>query len=330
MVTIDDVAAAYHLLLGRAPESEQAIRAHLDCVDLAELRRRFMASAEFHQQMAAALSAAPSPIGRFRLAPPLSVDVEVSERDMTRLLQFVQSAWEELGRVAPHWSVITADVFRPETLGENIDAFYSGGAVSAQAYDAALARARIEHVVAGTCLELGCGVGRITGYLARRFERVIGVDISAAHLAYAKQHIADLGLSNVDFRHVNAPASLAELGAIDTFFSLIVLQHNPPPVIHALLAQVFAQLRIGGLAFFQVPVYADGYGFAISRYLAEHEGKMLGMEMHILPQRDLFDLLRASGMQVIEVSEDNETGSPTYLSVTVLARKISGNPLMAN
>src|SRR5271169_236009 len=57
-------------------------------------------------------------------------------------------------------------------------------------------------------------------------------------------------------RRLNRPkSSLARLTNVDLFFSIIVLQHNPPPVILGILDAAFAGLRPGGLAFFQVPTY---------------------------------------------------------------------------
>jgi ubiquinone/menaquinone biosynthesis C-methylase UbiE len=41
------------------------------------------------------------------------------------------------------------------------------------------------------CLDLGCGAGRMLPALARRFERVTGVDVSPEMLGQARQLLAD-------------------------------------------------------------------------------------------------------------------------------------------
>ena len=51
-------------------------------------------------------------------------------------------------------------------------------------------------------LDLGCGSGRQTRFLARHFQKVIGVDVSPTVVARAQQAAAQL--DNIDFRVLNA------------------------------------------------------------------------------------------------------------------------------
>ncbi len=46
-ITVADVHAAFHWILGRAPESDAVVQAHLACGSVGELRRVLLASAEF-------------------------------------------------------------------------------------------------------------------------------------------------------------------------------------------------------------------------------------------------------------------------------------------
>lgn len=91
-------------------------------------------------------------------------------------------------------------------------------------------------------------------------------------------------------------------GGWDLWFSRLVLQHNPPPVMRHLLWLAFEGLRPGGLAVFQLPVHGRGYRFDIGEYLAGGEG---GMELHALPQAEVFALAAAAGLEVLEVREDS-------------------------
>ena len=43
-----------------------------------------------------------------------------------------------------------------------------------------------------TCLEIGCGVGRLLGPIAGRCRKVIGVDISRNMVAFAKEELCDV------------------------------------------------------------------------------------------------------------------------------------------
>ena len=76
---------------------------------------------------------------------------------------------------------------------------------------------------------------------------------------------------------------MVNLEQADLVYSVIVLQHNPPPVIHMLVRAFLKALNPGGVAYFQVPTYRVGYRFSPGEYL-ENEGKTHAMmEMHVIP-----------------------------------------------
>lgn len=53
-------------------------------------------------------------------------------------------------------------------------------------------------------LDLGCGNGRQSRYLARHFDRVVGADVSPSAVARARAEAAEAGVTNVEFRVLNA------------------------------------------------------------------------------------------------------------------------------
>ena len=76
-----------------------------------------------------------------------------------------------------------------------------------------------------------------------------------------------------------------------------------------------------GLAFFQVPTYWMNYAFDIQAYLknARHGD----MEMHVLPQKAVFDLAWAHGLKPLEAEPDGSIGSfGQRISTTFLMEKI--------
>jgi SAM-dependent methyltransferase len=140
----------------------------------------------------------------------------------------------------------------------------------------------------------------MTEFLAKRFGRVIGADISRAHLAAARLALAEV--PNAVLLHVGRLDDLGRLPAYDFLYSRIVLQHNPPPVIAVILARLLTRLAPGGGAYIQVPVWIPDYRFRVSAYLA---GLQTGpMEMHALPQRDLLAIVREAGCVIRELRED--------------------------
>jgi SAM-dependent methyltransferase len=119
------------------------------------------------------------------------------------------------------------------------------------------------------------------------FSHVIAADISADHLRIAETVLAERAIRNVSLVHLNTLKDLAEIGPFDVFFSVIVLQHNPPPIMAYILRKILQQLNHGGVGYFQIPTYAKGYAFGIDEYLCQIKEGHDRMEGHVLPQKDL-------------------------------------------
>lgn len=103
-----------------------------------------------------------------------------------------------------------------------------------------------------TVLEHGCGVGRVTHALAQRSKHGYAYDISAPHLELAQQFTMSRGLRNITYARITHPRDVMRLPKVDAIYTLIVLQHNPPPVIRLILNGLMQSLAPGGVAFFQL------------------------------------------------------------------------------
>jgi ubiquinone/menaquinone biosynthesis C-methylase UbiE len=111
----------------------------------------------------------------------------------------------------------------------------------------------------GTCVEVGCGPGRMTGELAERFERVIAVDVSPQMLERARAAVG-VGGARVEFRVVSGERlDTVESGVADVVVCYLVLQHLPTRRIVTRYIEEFARvLGSGGEAYVQLPVLAGG------------------------------------------------------------------------
>ena len=287
-----EVRDAFRLILGREPETPEVLAFHQRYESEAALRRTLLKSREFATQFAqiaaedltrrvAAAPAVPSEedhakhpderpgtvplmLARGILPEMGPVETRAEGAEASRLWARVEESWRAMGETAAHWSVLTHDLFRPESLEENRAAFEATAEVEGVLVDAALERVGNPDPGAMRAVEIGCGVGRATRALGRRFAHVTGLDISASHLAVAERELAAAGIDNVTLRRVAAVEDYAGLEDYDFAFSRLVLQHNPPPVQCAILAQIFGGLASGGVALFQVVTYARHYryGFA--------------------------------------------------------------------
>jgi SAM-dependent methyltransferase len=320
MVNQDEVTFAYRFLFGRDPENSAVIGEKLGFRDWMQLREHFIRSSEFRVKMASLLEMPSPPNGQSLSVAPIDVDVDIPADLFEELSAHVKQSWETMGNERPHWSVITSAKYEPENIGDHIEEFYASGAAEIKILDATLARAKCSLSKPIRVFELGCGVGRLTQHLSKRFDQVTACDVSAPHLELAKERVSQCSLTNVNLIRFDDLGVLRDLPPFDLFYSIIVLQHNPPPLMYAMLKIIFSKLAPNGLAYFQIPVYRPGYRFKIDEYLEGMRRGVGGMEMHILPQMEIFHLFAESGMTVREMLFDDRTGGD-FLSASFLAQK---------
>lgn len=305
-LTRADVRLAYLLLLGREPESTAVVDEHLASHrDLIALSKVFMASEEFQRKSDAALGRQQIDVDRGYWAAPSSVDHRVAPAVLDRLAARIREQWTALGEEDPYWSVLTDDRFRSARIdAAALQEFRASGKAAAAVIDLAVGRSE-RATPAGTCLELGCGVGRVTRHLAQRFDRVIAVDISPGNLALCRRYMEEEGVANVETVLVQDLRDVAALPAFDFFYSVIVLQHNSPPVQRFILETLLPKLRPAGQFLFQTVADQPGYSFDVERYLASASPTM---EVHSLPMAAIMQVIRRSGLVVDTARLDTWAG----------------------
>lgn len=112
--------------------------------------------------------------------------------------------------------------------------------------------ARISDLSREVAVDIGCGLGRLTLPLARRFAAAVGVDVSEEMVAKARAKWADH--PRVSFV-ANNGTDLGVLGesTADFVFSYIVLQHIPDPEItYGYLREVGRVLKPSGAYLLQL------------------------------------------------------------------------------
>ena len=312
--TRQDVTSCYNLLLGREPESQKAVDWHVNTSNtVAEMISKIVRSDEFESRFGIFRT------GTFMDAEKFEVEVESTPEQLSKLLDRTALTWNELGVDEPHWSVITDPSFKSESIEANQDAFYKTGEAEIGRLGALLQRNGLSFSKDATCIDFGCGVGRLSLPLSDRVNKVIGVDISNGHLTAARHAATKYDKPNASFVKIDAVSDLDNLPSCDLLVTLIVLQHNPPPVMLAILEKLLARLNPGGVAVFQVPVYRENYSFSIEEYLAKT--RSLDMEMHPLPPSKVFKAISKAGCAVLEVREDLHAYMRDIVSQTFLVQK---------
>jgi len=299
MIDRELVTSCYRAILGREPDNASVVEEKLAWASSAEaLIREFLDSAEFQSRL-------PRRIADDYFRQKARIDVDVSELETQALFQRMQIQWRELGRQEPFWSVLTHDEYRTTDIDDAALArFYKTGAEHAGLLDLFCARNEVE-IRRGVCLELGCGVGRVTKHLAKRFEKIIAADISEGNLVHCKAMAEREGISNIECVLIKTPDTLISMPYLDCFYSTIVLQHNPPPIQKIQLELIMNKMTPGGVFFFQTQTYAADYCFHVDEYLRSPIGIM---DMHSLPMHEILHVIERHGHSLCEVAADMWTG----------------------
>jgi SAM-dependent methyltransferase len=163
-------------------------------------------------------------------------------------LHRVQETWEALARDDDVLGVIYG---YPRLPNQSLESFFAAGE---REIGRTLRGARLRRLPRrrAAALDFGCGVGRLTQAIARRFERAVGVDVSPTMIDWANR----LNRHGDRCSYVlNEDASLARFDdeSFDFVYSNLVLQHMPPELGRAYVGELARVLRPGGLLVFQVP-----------------------------------------------------------------------------
>jgi 2-polyprenyl-3-methyl-5-hydroxy-6-metoxy-1,4-benzoquinol methylase len=181
----------------------------------------------------------------------VEIEVECSVDQLRLMLDGIASAWTTMGEQEPHWPVLTHQRFKQINLPQNLDLFYNSGRDFIKRIFAALRRNGIDPNSVAHAVDYGCGVGRLTLALAEQVPFITGFDISSPHIALARARAQTQNITNVQFQ---VTCSVEHLRAIlppsDLLISIIVLQHNPPPIIAEVLRTLPASLKPSGVALF--------------------------------------------------------------------------------
>jgi SAM-dependent methyltransferase len=116
---------------------------------------------------------------------------------------------------------------------------------------------RTFRVSRNSCLELGCGLGRLVFPLASHFQKMIGVDISSGMIQRACRFAKYNRIDNVAFSIISGPENLLQAvethqQKIDFIYSLLVFQHIADlAMIDGYLQAIGILLHEQGIAYVQ-------------------------------------------------------------------------------
>ncbi len=111
--------------------------------------------------------------------------------------------------------------------------------------------AALNHLIQPTSiiLDYGCGIGRVTRYLAPYCQQIVGIDICDKFIEIAKERNQDI--PNIYFGTIDEYATISN--KFDLVFAIMVLQHNEPPIRLDIIKHIHQLLKPNGIAYINFP-----------------------------------------------------------------------------
>jgi SAM-dependent methyltransferase len=150
-----------------------------------------------------------------------------------------QNYWEEIARTYAEKDPIAAVCYAdaPPWLNRFFVKF------QAKAIEEAVARCiDADSPISGWVLDIGCGTGRWSGWLSRRYENVIGIDLSETMMRQARKLHPQVSFLNACAEGLPLRAEVVALA-----FSVTVIQHIPRQLQQAAIAEIARVLKPGGM-----------------------------------------------------------------------------------
>lgn len=169
-------------------------------------------------------------------------------------------------------------------------------------------------IVSGPVLDVGCGPGRITGYLKSLGLDVSGVDLSPGMVQVARSLYPDVPFAVGSMLELGGLAD-GSLGGVVAWYSVI---HTPPELLPVVFGQFRRVLRDGGVVVLAFQV-GDGRRRIVRAY--GHDG--LGCDAYRLRPEAVAEMVAAAGLSVqVRMVREPEGNEQTPQAV-LMARKDS-------
>ena len=248
--------------------------------------------------------------------------------------------FESLAAEDPLWTVLSDNAKRGGRW--DIEEFYATGEPVILDLEERLQRAGLSFP-GSRAIDFGCGVGRLTFHLGKRFRQCYGIDISQSMIDYARSQ-SERG-PNCQFL-VNASDRLEgfENNCIDFIYTTIVLQHIAPRYTLDYLREFSRVLGNDGVLAFQLPSHLNPQALVNQKplrmlqkrvfYRAKSFGQKLAkrfpfiksdsyFEMNAIPKKKVINFLESQcRLEIIDI-QDFPAAGDTWISYLYLARKSS-------
>ncbi|MCO6500411.1 MAG: class I SAM-dependent methyltransferase [Vicingus serpentipes] len=167
-------------------------------------------------------------------------------------------AWKLYGKKNPYYGVLAHDEFLDKNLSEeNLNQFFETGFSDVEHLFEMLHKNFGDSYKPKTAIDFGCGTGRLVIPLAKRIDKVVGLDISEQMLTEAKKNAEKFGLKNISFYLSDNNLSEISDQKFDLIHSYIVLQHINIKRGEKLIQSMINLLNPNGVGVLQMTYYSN-------------------------------------------------------------------------
>ena len=239
-------------------------------------------------------------------------------------LERLRSDWNALAKRDALWAILT-DGSKADG-GWDVAEFFETGEIELATVMGCLGEVGCLPDAAGAALDFGCGVGRLTQAMARRFAASVGVDISEEMIRRAE--------ALNQYPHCSYLTTVAEqLPFADESFAFvysnIVLQHVPRRFAMRYLREFVRVLKAGGVLVFGVQDSFAAHDMAsrvvrvrdvlrVRTRLKAMMGRQNGdMQLHLLSEADVREAVRPARVMDVRLTNTaakDFNGRLVYLS----------------
>ena len=138
-----------------------------------------------------------------------------------------------------------------------------------------------------SCVEIGCGAGRLTRHIAQDFAEVHGLDVAAGMIDYARQHVP----ANVHLHVTNGTSLPVPDHSVTAVFSVIVFLHfDRIEYAAAYFREMARALKPGGtIVYSTCSLEVEENSHVIKQFLSANPEFGLVSEKQLLPFADQMD-----------------------------------------
>jgi len=250
----------------------------------------------------------------------------------------LQKNFESLASEDPLWTVLSDNSKRGGRW--DVEEFYATGEPLIADLGKRLELAGLSFQ-GETAIDFGCGVGRLSFPLGKRFAQCYGVDISQSMVDYARSEI-HRGPNCQFIVNTSDRLDSFESNSIDFVYTAIVLQHMAPRYIYSYLREFSRVLSQGGTLAFQLPSHLNKQTSANQKPLRMlqkrtfYQAKSLKQkisqwlpfinsdsyfEMNAIPRKKVIEFLESQCRLKVIDAQDFPAAGDNWISYLYLARK---------